>query len=167
MKKILPAALLALVATSLSATSSFAGTFGLIPHGCCWGCCNSCSVCVRPYNAFSPVVSGNLCCDGVIPFNANGYGAGCCAGGAGCGAAGCDGCYGNLPTAGPVEYPQPVPSSAPPAATTTGYAVPAANVHTSGYRPNFYPGYGYSYGAAPQALAQPAPANVPSYWNDK
>jgi hypothetical protein len=49
-----------------------AGTFGLCIHRKCHGCCGGCSVCIRPYNAFTPVVSGCLIADGCMPFSGGG-----------------------------------------------------------------------------------------------
>jgi hypothetical protein len=180
MKKMLPAALLALVACGLSATSSFAGAFGLIPHGCCWGCCCGCNVCVRPYNAFSPVVSGCLCADGCVPFSAGGPGYGG-PDGPGCGPWGCggdggcvDGGYGSLPPGAVIsDGPSPggkaqpktsgsgSPSSAVPAPNPIS-ALPQAQLHTAGYRPAYPVNAFYS-----PAVPQPMMMNVPSYWNDR
>jgi hypothetical protein len=161
MKKMLPAALLALVACGLSATSSFAGALGLIPHGCCFGCCCGCKVCIRPYNAFTPVVCGTLCADGCFPFSANGGGA--CGGmgaygGSACGPLGCDGCNGNLPPADNNGMSMSGP----------GMPYPA-DLYTAGYQPAMMPSYAYpqapGYGFAPPMPApQAAPANVPAYW---
>ncbi len=115
MKKFIPSALLAMAVSGFLATSSFAGcTFGLCYNHC--GCCGcGAKFCVRQYNAFSPVCSGTVFCDGCCPFGAGigpGYGGagGPCAGGmcpgGGCGVPfsgvmscppGCDGCLGSLP----------------------------------------------------------------------
>ena len=75
MKKLLFSSILGLAALGMSAAPSHAWTFGLIPHHCwpcsCFGCgCDEyCgTVCIRPYNAFSPVASGSMCFDGCNPF---------------------------------------------------------------------------------------------------
>jgi hypothetical protein len=174
MKKMLPAALLALVVSGLAATSSFAGALGLIPHGCCFGCCCGCKVCIRPYNAFTPVVCGHLCADGCFPFGLSscgggfaGYGGGCCGfpayGGDACGplstcdgGPGSNGCNGNLPPA----------NGAPMSAV---YPQPSMDVYAAGYHPAAVMPYAYpqapGYGVVPQMpVPQAAPANVPAYW---
>ncbi len=89
MKKLLFSSILGLAALGLSAAPSQAWTFGLIPYHCCpfggcggcGGCCNKCcsTICIRPYNAFSPTVSGSMCFDGCNPF----CGGGCPGGGPG------------------------------------------------------------------------------------
>ena len=74
MKKLLLSALLGLAVLAGTPALSQAGTFGLFTNCSwfgCWGCgCgNSCSTfCVRPYNAFTPVCSGNITCMGCMPF---------------------------------------------------------------------------------------------------
>ncbi len=55
MKRLLTLAVVVATWTG-AAGPSFAGTFGL----CYSRKCGSCSFCVRPYNAFSPVASGNV-----------------------------------------------------------------------------------------------------------
>jgi hypothetical protein len=120
MKNLLPSAVLALAVSGFVTASSFAGcTFGLCySKGCC-GC--GAKFCVRQYNAFSPVCSGTVFCDGCCPFGSGcgpgGYGGGYggpggpCAGGmcpgGSCGVPfsgvmscppGCDGCLGSLPS---------------------------------------------------------------------
>ena len=69
MNKLLLSALLGLATVALTPALSQAGTFGLFYCGHC--CCSKCNFCVRPYNAFTPVVCGCLCCDGVLPFCAS------------------------------------------------------------------------------------------------
>jgi hypothetical protein len=74
MKKLLFSSVLALAGLGLCAAPSQAWTFGLIPYHCwpCGGCsgCGKCCgmICIRPYNAFSPVASGSMCFDGCNPF---------------------------------------------------------------------------------------------------
>jgi hypothetical protein len=170
MKKLLTAALFALGISALSAPHARAGAFGLFYHSCCWGCCGGCNVCLRPYNAFTPVVSGNLCCDGCVPFCPTGAYAGGAGGPFGVGplcSPGCDGgSCGGLGELPPVTALPGAPSDvgvagvpqiqAPPLA----YGMPQPNISSAGYRPTFYPGYG----AAP-AMPPQAPTNAPAYWN--
>src|SRR5579885_3642067 len=78
MKKLLPAALLAVVVSGAITSKTFAWgcCFGLIPHHGCCGCCGcGAQFCVRQYNAFSPVCCGTIYCDGCCPFG-GGYGPG-------------------------------------------------------------------------------------------
>lgn len=95
MKKIFSTALLALAVSGFAASESFAGTFGLF-YRCC-GCCGcGAKFCVRQYNAFSPVCSGTVYCDGCFPFGSGcGYGA-YGAGGCGYGGGGYGGCAGGM-----------------------------------------------------------------------
>jgi hypothetical protein len=87
MKKLLPISILALASLWMTpGTSSAGGSFGLFTQTSCWpfsciagcGCCGSkcCStICVKPYNAFSPTCSGTLYCDGFCPMGTPpGYG---------------------------------------------------------------------------------------------
>jgi hypothetical protein len=72
MKKLLLSTVLGLAALAMMPALSQAGTFGLFT-GCGWfGCCgcgsSSCTFCVRPYNAFTPVCAGNITCMGCMPF---------------------------------------------------------------------------------------------------
>jgi hypothetical protein len=66
MKKVLLSAILGLAAVTMTPAPSQAGTFGLITG--CGCCCSKCEFCVRPYNAFTPVCSGNITCMGCMPF---------------------------------------------------------------------------------------------------
>ena len=66
MKHLLTLAVGATAALALAATPSLAGTFGLFY---CRGHCDKCAFCIRPYNAFTPVVCGTA--DGLT---AQGYG---------------------------------------------------------------------------------------------
>jgi hypothetical protein len=68
MKKLIFSAAIGLALVALTPALSQAGTFGLITGGWCCGCCNKCNFCVRPYNAFTPVCSGNITCMGCMPF---------------------------------------------------------------------------------------------------
>src|SRR5262249_45053403 len=69
-KFILSALFAALAVTSLSSTVfAWGKTFGYFVGGPRWRrCCHDgFSLCVRPYNAFSPVASGSLYFDGIQP----------------------------------------------------------------------------------------------------
>src|SRR5438067_3219527 len=93
MKKLLFLGLVSLAAVGASARDARAW------FGCCHDrCCNkyTTKLCVRPYNAFSPVAYGNIVADGCMPINVfggygpqmrgpscfngggGGYGPGCC-----------------------------------------------------------------------------------------
>jgi hypothetical protein len=62
MNKLLPTALLGLFALGMSAPTARADKyFGLCPSGCCGCRCGCCNLCIKPYNAFSPVFSGCMC----------------------------------------------------------------------------------------------------------
>lgn len=121
MKKLLFSSILGLAALGMSAAPSHAWTFGLIPHHCwpcsCFGCgCDKCcgTVCIRPYNAFSPVASGSMCFDGCNPF--------CCGGYPG----GNPGCYGGGPVGMTLPACDGCPTADAPAAPGAPTATPAA-----------------------------------------
>jgi hypothetical protein len=187
MKKVLTVALLSLSLTGPAVPSASAGAFGLFPSCGCCGC--GCSVCIRQYNAFSPVCCGTMFCDGCMPFGNCGAGgcggpagpwglnymgqAGCGACGAGgCGPGGCAANFGQLPPTGgmPVvppgatveSMPQAMPTG-PTSATTVAVGQPGA--YPVSYHPAYYPGYGYGY--APQMPASGPGGNVPVYWNGR
>jgi hypothetical protein len=65
MKKLLFAALLSLAGVGLSTGQASAWLFH---HHCCKNCA---SICVKPYNAFSPSVFGSICADGCFPISAS------------------------------------------------------------------------------------------------
>ena len=120
MKKLLVSSIVSLAALGMWASPSQAWTFGLIPHHCwpfcCFGCgCDKCcgTVCVRPYNAFSPVACGSMCFDGCNPFCCGGY-PGCYPGGpVGTMLPGCSGPDASAPAP---ATPTPMQTSPPPAA---------------------------------------------------
>jgi hypothetical protein len=166
MNKLLTRSLLALTVVALTAAPSFAGrTFGLFVG--CGHCCGGCNFCVRPYNAFSPVCSGSICCDGCLPFggggnlglNYSGFPAGCQAMGE---------CTDGVPMDATAQFPfsgqAPAMAQAPTPVPTAmqggaGYptwnaAMPYNPMQPAGYQLP-YPGYNYGY----------APMNVPAYWN--
>lgn len=61
MKRFLLVAALSAAAVGLTATSASAGFFG--------PCCSKyCTLHIKPYNAFSPVAFGTICCDGFSPL---------------------------------------------------------------------------------------------------
>jgi hypothetical protein len=186
MKKLLPSAVLALVVSGVLTAQSFAGCcFGLFTN--CCGCCGcGAKFCVRQYNAFSPVCSGTVFCDGCCPFGAcGGYGFGgsggcadgmCGAGGCGlpfmgvpsgaCGPNGCDGaCLGSLPA----SEPTPGAPVGPTAPTTTASPLPSGSssliindrpIQNASYRPAVYtmPAPVVPVQIQPQTMA------APSYW---
>ena len=149
MKKVLFSSILGLASLCLGAAPSQAGTFGLFV-GCgpcggrhCGKCCST--ICIHPYNAFSPVASGSMCFDGCSPF-CNTCPAGFPGGGA-ChgfnqGAPACNGCPTDacapsqlpgpgaqaMPYGGPIPpaygYAPAYPQSVTPAAAVSSY-VPA------------------------------------------
>ena len=160
MNKFLTSALLGLASLGLALPTASAGTFGLFPH--CGFCCRKCcTFCVRPYNAFSPVCSGNICLDGIYPF-ASGYpGAGgqylnyngvpCCSA-----PVDCDGtCMDQQPDGTPTpiqagasvfanQYPVQAPAG-PAMGSPTWQGYPQPPVQPTGYNPGYYPGYNYGY----------------------
>lgn len=69
MNKLLRAGLLGLAVLTVVSVPVQARTFGLCIRHKCRSCCDGCSVCIRPYNAFTPVVSGTLIADGCFPFS--------------------------------------------------------------------------------------------------
>lgn len=106
MKKILYSTLFAIAGFALSAVPASAGcTFGLFPHSC--GCCGcGAKFCVRQYNAFSPVCSGTVFCNGCCPFGA-GY-PGCMPGAGGpCAGGMCPGGGCGVPFSGMMCCPPP------------------------------------------------------------
>ncbi len=69
MKRLLLAALVGLGAwLQIPSQVMASGAFGLFT---CGGCCKKCGceVCIRPYNAFSPVLCGSICVDNCFPFS--------------------------------------------------------------------------------------------------
>jgi len=106
MKNLFSSAVLALVVSGFVTAESFAGCcFGLCYKHC--GCCGcGAKFCVRQYNAFSPVCSGTVFCDGCCPFGPGcgyggyGYGPGPCAGGM-CPAGGCGVPFTGMPACPP------------------------------------------------------------------
>jgi hypothetical protein len=69
MKRLLFVAALGLaVLLQIPGRSSASGAFGLFT---CGGCCKKCGceVCIRPYNAFSPVLCGSICVDNCFPLS--------------------------------------------------------------------------------------------------
>src|SRR5262249_55929278 len=163
MNKMLLGGLLGLASLALASAPARAGAFGCCTssaYGCCFGkcfrrCCNPCGcccasvLCIRQYNAFTPVCCGSLYCDGCTPF-----GAPCGGGGYGCGPArlapGCPTICGDAtPTcAAPAPVPQQQMAARP-------MMVQYAPVQMVGYYPTYY-------GAAPMWPA--IPQVTPAYW---
>lgn len=170
MKKLLPSAVLAVVVSGVLAAQSFAGCcFGLFYRHC--GCCScGATFCVRQYNAFSPVCSGTVFCDGCCPFGACGAG--------GCGAGGCgvmpysgvlpgacaDGAgFGSLPAADPVAG-APAPAAPLPNGSTS-QLVNDRPIQSAAYRPASFILPSTLPAIAPKQL-QPQMMNAPSYWGN-
>jgi hypothetical protein len=118
MKRLLVLSLLTIGAVGLTAAGADAWFKGCCRPRCCHRCCTT--LCIKPYNAFSPVAYGNIVADGCMPVNIyggqlpcgpsvfnGGYGGGC-AGGS-CFSSGC--CEGAcLPAPGAVAgVPQIMP----------------------------------------------------------
>src|SRR5215212_5242601 len=66
MKRLILSAILGVAALGLSAGTVQAGPCGFFGCRKCCGC--GATFCVRQYNAFSPVCSGTLYCDGINPM---------------------------------------------------------------------------------------------------
>ena len=167
MKKLLSIGVLALASLWLTpGTSSAGGTFGLFTQASCWpfgclaGCgCHKCctTICVKPYNAFSPTCSGTMYCDGFCPIGAQGAGFGIAPSGG----------YGTLPPAGSCGDGAPVDMTPYEGQPTT---VVPQGVNTSRMWQNAAPYYGpvqigYTYPTNAPRYAAPQPMAVPYYWN--
>jgi hypothetical protein len=175
MKRVLFTALVSL-ASLASAIPAQAKTFGIFINHCCGGLCGccGCDFRIRQYNAFSPVCSGCITCDGNMPFG-SAY-PGFAYGGYYPGAAGC-----NTGTTTPPAQGKPPAEPAPAPKLPTGptMIIPPINTtpvlmpHTESY--NWpYAGYGVEpvgyYGYAPMMPAYPMNywnpmGQVPYYWN--
>jgi hypothetical protein len=186
MKKLLGLGLLSVAALGW-ATAPASAWWPCFPmKGCCKSKCCS-TICIRQYNAFTPVCTGSLCCDGCCPIN---FGAGggccptnCCPTSSTCSAGGVYGdpyCMGQLPPAMP-GMAAPVMAGAPnvqaPMPMSAAYGGQMGyNPYAAAYNPyaQFNP-----YAAAqfnPYAAAQVNPyamgvqpagytAQTPYYWN--
>jgi hypothetical protein len=177
MKKLFALAFISLAAVTGTASSAKAWWPCFPLFDCCKGSCCSTTICLRQYNAFTPVCSGTLNCDGCCPLNLScGYpGSGPAVMAPGCANGACYSPYGasvyagggypmgQLPPAamlsqppmqGPVMGGMPVAPTAPvqvqPGQTSAApQLLPfAGQVQPVGYRPMYY------YGAAPY------------YWNN-
>jgi hypothetical protein len=182
MKKSLSIAVFALASLWLTpGASSAGGTFGVFTQTSCWpfscfACCDCCgccgcgkfssTICVKPYNAFSPTCSGTICCDGFCPL----------------GRPGCGGPqsalppldFGSLPTPGPCCEGGSVGGLTPPLIPGGIDAQPTANPmpgpNTSRVWQNPVPYYGpvqasYSYPTYMPNYNYAQPMAVPYYWN--
>jgi hypothetical protein len=114
MKRLILSAVLGVAALGLSTEMAQAGPF------CCWGCnkCGKCGAnfCVRQYNAFSPVCSGTIYCDGICPIGGYGIPGGFNPYCASCGAGGA----GYYDGGGAMASPQMLPADASPTSPATG-----------------------------------------------
>jgi hypothetical protein len=163
MKRLVLAAALGLAAVAWTPVAQ-AKTFGLFTCGWCGGGCGKCcgcSLCIRQYNAFTPVCCGTVTGLGCVnpgmgygpygpgPYGPGGYGPECQCG-----------CL-DLHYMGQVGMlPPPVaPMNAPALAAYPAPQMPYNGVQPAGYlAPAFYPGY-----AAPAPMM--APPAAPAYWN--
>lgn len=166
MKRMLIIAALGLAGLGLGSGQANAWIFS---HFCrsCHKCCDG-TICLKQYNAFSPVASGSLVVDGCLPIFANTNGPWPSYGGMGCGPMGCgaDGGYlggaplaagqtlpdgavppgttvpgATTPTSEPPVFNAPTPTPAPAAGPAARMARPP--IQMAGYRPPYFPGYGY------------------------
>jgi hypothetical protein len=172
--------LLLLGLMSLAVMGGFAQEGWAWGRGCCRGRCWGCNrytttLCIRPYNAFSPVAYGNIVADGCMPINL--YGGqlppmgGCCAPpmcmpscfvpnyGGGCCSSGC--CEnGSLPAPGsfagapmmPIVPGQPLPQGQPGQSFTPPAPTP---IGQSSYMMPMQPPVGYGYGPVQPAGYMP------------
>jgi hypothetical protein len=75
MKKLLLTTILGLAGLfQVPGIVSAGDAFGLFTCGCCRKC--GCEVCIRPYNAFTPVLCGTICADNCFPSCGNQCGCG-------------------------------------------------------------------------------------------
>jgi hypothetical protein len=186
MKKLVVVACLSLATVGMASGQAFALGCGCRKCGCCY----KFSICCRPYNAFSPICCGNLCCDGCCGC--------CCQPPCGCSLhLGCNGhagpdcsCLGHLPAhddhghgpavtspAAPAAsppvgpMPTPLPKGAPAGPTTLQLPAPAyfGPVQNATYQPAYYGGYGmpmgpyaaYGYGHPQMQPAMMPPMGMP------
>ncbi len=196
MKRILLGAV-TLIASLTAVSSAQAGrTFGLLV-GChllpCCGRCG-CEFTVRQYNAFSPVCSGNITCDGIMPFGScgvpgmmnysgvcNGCPSGCmggmCGSGGMCGPMGCNAgfpCCEGFPSgpmpmmSGPAmpQLPAPMPG-APSTMMPPGHSPMQPCYPGYNVQPvGYYPNYGYARPMPAYPMMNPySMGQMPYYWN--
>ncbi len=176
MKRLFPLALLAAAALAASAQPSFGGTFGLFY---CGRWCNCCNVCIRPYNAFTPVcggmgeIMGGGCCKWGHGWP---IGSGCCGDDAGWRVPyfgspvikGC--CYADGTPAimsGPMPAPTAVAGYMPypmPAGMMTQPAIQPVSYQPAVYPPAYsaYPVYSMGYAPASVWGGYPMPASYPA-----
>jgi hypothetical protein len=134
-------------------------------HSCCG--CNKYStyICCRPYNAFTPVCFGAICCQGCCPLQtcappSCGYSP-CCAPPAFC--PGCMAGSGYPPMAGG-GWPAPMYAAAPYMASPEPPMIPPPSPPPPGYGYPPPPAHGYGYPPGPgPGYAPPAPAPAPGY----
>ena len=103
MKKLTALGLLSVVALGCASSSASAWWPCFPLCGCCKSKCCS-TICCRQYNAFTPVCTGSICCDGCCPINMGS--GGCCPSSGNCCVGGGDGCcLGQLPAPGAIGMP--------------------------------------------------------------
>jgi hypothetical protein len=150
MKKLLSSVTLAFASlASFNGLASAGHTFGLIVHHhCCGGCCAG-TICLRQYNAFSPVACGSMVFQGCVtqpapgPYGFDGGVGGDCSDGS---------CSGGVPVS-QMQLP------APGAAYTYGPTMQMPQMAQSQMPAQPMPVM--SYPAAPVQVTQPAAARVP------
>ncbi len=178
MKKLLLAALLSLAGVGLSTGKASAWLFHC--RHCCAG---SATICVKPYNAFSPSVFGSITADGCFPMAVVNHGPACGAPGCGmppyfgpmgCGMEGacCGGGFagpvGPTGPVGPGGPPQGVPTMLPPGAGVPNFQAPPPTPMPVGTPVGAQPwgsplqAAGYYPGYAPMPWMQPQ--GYPGYW---
>jgi hypothetical protein len=178
MRKLLFAAILSLAGVGLTAERASAWFFLDWFH--CHNCCKGATLCIKPYNAFTPSVFGSIVADGCFPVALNqggmypcmGNGQPCFQGNGGCGFNGVPGevpvINGNVLPSGDAAVPQALPSAPPPAPMAAPGPMPAPTTTSQAWQnwiqaANYYRGMYYPpYGFAPQVPRPPMP-NLPAY----
>jgi hypothetical protein len=172
MRKLLLAAVLGLAGVGLTTEKASAWIFPCLFHS--WRCRDCATLCIKPYNAFSPIAYGSICADGCFPIAMRPPGMcgfpppppciedGCMMNGAGCGLFGPCAPPPGEPVASPppagapasTAEPSKFPAAPPPASGASisrglSYPVQAAAYYPGGY----YPTNPYAY--APRMPAAP------------
>ena len=168
MKRMLLVAALSLAVVGLSAAPASAGFFS--------PCCSKyCTLHIKPYNAFSPVAFGTICCDGFSPLGTSYPGGGFHPGleahgvpswnGHGTVIAAQPGAPYSAPGMLPAALPVNVPSEpVPPGATVPHTSYRHSNGYT-GYPPPYAPVYAVPYGPmTPMTTQQMNQPPVRYYW---
>jgi hypothetical protein len=181
MRKLLFAAALSLAGVGLTTGQASAWLF----HHCHRCCVGSATLCITPYNAFSPTCFGTVTCNGCTPLVGgcgpapnSPWGWGCCApcggGPACCGTDGCASCgaagYAQMPSVdgslpnpyaalGLPGYQMRAPVAGAPGLAPQAPAGAAPPVQATGWGAMYQPGYN---GGGP--MMPIAPPNYVGYW---